>query len=100
MWAGEQLAFAQEDLHIQGHALELRVYAEDPLDGFLPSIGTLTTYQRPSGEGIRVDDGYHQGMDIPIYYDPMLSKLITYGPNREAAIALMQEPLTTIMYRG
>ncbi len=85
----QKLEFTQEDLSINGHALEIRVYAEDPLDNFMPSIGTLSTYVRPSGEGIRVDDGYEQGMQIPIYYDPMLSKLITYGKNRDEAIQLM-----------
>ncbi len=86
---GEQLAFTQEDLSINGHALEVRVYAEDPLENFAPSIGTLSTYQLPNGEGIRVDNGFEEGMEIPIYYDPMISKLITYGKNREEAIQLM-----------
>ena len=76
---GEELSFDQEDLKITGHAFELRVYAENPAEGFLPSTGTLTTYQRPEGEGIRVDDGFEEGMEIPIYYDPMIAKLITYG---------------------
>jgi len=84
-----KLAFSQTDLTIKGHALEVRVYAEDPLDNFLPSIGTLSTYKRPKGKGIRLDDGYQEGMEIPIYYDPMLSKLITYGETREEAIQLM-----------
>ena len=79
----------QEDLTITGHALELRVYAEDPLNNFLPSVGRLDTYQLPVGEGIRVDNGFEEGTDIPIYYDPMLSKLITYGKSREEAIQLM-----------
>ncbi|MEM1216897.1 MAG: acetyl-CoA carboxylase biotin carboxylase subunit, partial [Bacteroidota bacterium] len=74
---GEQLSFRQEELNITGHALELRVYAEDPLDNFLPSIGQLTTYRAPRGEGIRVDDGLEEGMEVPIYYDPMISKLVT-----------------------
>ena len=70
----------QEDLKINGHAMELRVYAEDPLNDFLPSVGYLEVlYNLPDGEGIRVDNGFEQGMDVPIYYDPMLSKLITYG---------------------
>ncbi|GLB53637.1 acetyl-CoA carboxylase biotin carboxylase subunit [Neptunitalea chrysea] len=86
---GETLPFAQEDLSIKGHALELRVYAEDSLNDFLPSVGKLITYKLPSGEGIRVDNGFEEGMDIPIYYDPMLAKLITYGKNREEAIELM-----------
>lgn len=86
---GEKLAFSQEDLQINGHALELRIYAEDPMNDFLPSVGTLNEYQVPSGKGIRVDNGFEEGMDIPIYYDPMLAKLVTYGKNREAAIQRM-----------
>jgi acetyl/propionyl-CoA carboxylase alpha subunit len=86
---GEEMAIRQEDLSIQGHAMELRVYAEDPFDGFLPSIGTLSGYRRPTGEGVRLDDGYEEGMTIPINYDPMISKLITYGRNREEAIQRM-----------
>ena len=75
---GEVLPIQQDDLKIKGHAVELRVYAEDPLNDFLPSVGHLDVYQLPVGEGVRVDNGFEQGMDIPIYYDPMLSKLITY----------------------
>ncbi|WP_350285269.1 acetyl-CoA carboxylase biotin carboxylase subunit [uncultured Croceitalea sp.] len=86
---GEKLEIKQEDLKIHGHAMELRVYAEDPLNDFLPSVGNLERYRLPVGEGIRVDNGFEEGMDIPIYYDPMLSKLITYGKTREEAIALM-----------
>ncbi|TDE43878.1 acetyl-CoA carboxylase biotin carboxylase subunit [Flavobacterium rhamnosiphilum] len=86
---GEALAIKQEDLKIKGHAMELRVYAEDPLNDFLPSVGHLDVYQLPVGEGIRVDNGFEQGMDIPIYYDPMLAKLITYGETREEAIQIM-----------
>lgn len=86
---GEALTIKQEDLEIKGHAMELRVYAEDPMNDFLPSVGHLDVYQLPVGEGIRVDNGFEQGMDIPIYYDPMLSKLITYGKTREEAIELM-----------
>ncbi len=82
---GEKLSFTQEDLKIQGHSFEVRVYAEDPANNFLPDIGTLTTYERPEGLGIRVDDGFEEGMEIPIYYDPMISKLITYGKDREEA---------------
>ena len=86
---GEQLSFSQEDLEIKGHAIEVRVYAEDPKNNFLPDIGTLQTYQRPGGIGVRVDDGFEEGMEVPIYYDPMLSKLITHGKNREEAIERM-----------
>jgi len=83
---GEALPMKQEDLKIIGHAMELRVYAEDPLNNFLPSVGTLDIYKLPVGEGVRVDNGFEEGMDVPIYYDPMLSKLITYGKSREEAI--------------
>lgn len=90
---GEALPFRQEDLQIKGHAIEIRVYAEDPENQFLPGTGTLTTYREPQGEGIRVDSGFVEGMDVPIYYDPMLSKLITYAPSREEAIQRMREAL-------
>ena len=82
---GEKLSFAQEDMKINGHSFEVRVYAEDPMNNFLPDIGTLNTYQRPEGMGVRVDDGFEEGMEIPIYYDPMISKLITHGKDREEA---------------
>lgn len=71
---------------MRGHAVELRVYAEDPMNNFLPDIGKLIQYKKPEGPGVRVDDGYEEGMDIPIYYDPMLAKLIAYGKDREEAI--------------
>lgn len=86
---GEQLSYEQEDLKINGHAIELRVYAEDPENNFLPDIGVLQTYKTPKGYGVRVDDGFEQGMEIPIYYDPMIAKLITYGKSREEAIERM-----------
>ncbi len=86
---GEALSIKQDDLKIVGHALELRVYAEDPLNDFLPSVGHLDVYKLPTGAGIRVDNGFEEHMDIPIFYDPMLSKLITYGKTREEAIQLM-----------
>ncbi len=86
---GEELTLKQKDLKINGHALELRVYAEDSLNGFLPNVGKLKTYEIPKGDNIRLDDGYQQGMEIPIYYDPMISKLITYGKDRDEAIQTM-----------
>ncbi len=97
---GEKLSFTQEDLSITGHALELRIYAEDPLNNFLPNVGTLETYIRPEGEGIRLDDGYEQGQDIPIYYDPMIAKLITYGKTREEAIGLMLTAIEDYQIEG
>jgi len=83
---GEKLSFTQEDLQMRGHAIELRVYAEDPMNNFLPDIGKLLQYKKPEGPGVRVDDGYEEGMAIPIYYDPMLAKLIAYGKDRTEAI--------------
>ena len=97
---GEVLGISQKDLKITGHALELRVYAEDPTDDFLPSVGTLERYRKPSGPGIRVDDGFEEGMEIPIYYDPMLSKLVTYGKDREEASQLMLEAINLYEVRG
>jgi acetyl-CoA carboxylase biotin carboxylase subunit len=97
---GEALTIKQEDLEIKGHAMELRVYAEDPMNDFLPSVGHLEVYQLPVGEGIRVDNGFEQGMDIPIYYDPMLSKLITYGKTREEAIELMIKAIDDYKIEG
>jgi acetyl-CoA carboxylase biotin carboxylase subunit len=83
---GEKLPFAQEDLRINGHAIEVRVYAEDPANNFLPDIGTLQTYRRPQGHGIRVDDGFEEGMAISFFYDPMIAKMICHAGSREAAI--------------
>ncbi|RBN50878.1 acetyl-CoA carboxylase biotin carboxylase subunit [Flavobacterium psychrolimnae] len=97
---GEELAIKQEDLKIKGHAMELRVYAEDPMNDFLPSVGHLDVYQLPVGEGIRVDNGFEQGMDIPIYYDPMLAKLITYGETREEAIQIMIKAIEDYRVEG
>ena len=97
---GEALPFKQEDIQIKGHAMELRVYAEDPMNDFLPSVGHLDVYQIPYGEGIRVDNGFEQGMDIPIYYDPMLAKLITYGNTREEAIQVMLQAIHNYKVEG
>ena len=97
---GEALAIKQEDLKIKGHALELRVYAEDCMNDFLPSVGLLDLYQLPTGEGIRVDNGFEQGMDVPIFYDPMLSKLITYGKSREEAIEIMLKAIDKYKIEG
>ena len=97
---GEALSMKQEDLQIQGHAMELRVYAEDPMNDFLPNVGNLEVYRLPEGEGIRVDNGIAEGMDVPIYYDPMLSKLVTYGKTREEAIEKMIEAIDQYIVKG
>lgn len=97
---GEKLRYTQDDLSIKGHAVELRVYAEDPTNNFLPSVGQLTTYQPPIGPHIRVDDGYEEGMEIPIYYDPMIAKLVTFGDTRDAAIANMKKAIDQYHIEG
>ena len=97
---GEKLSFAQDDLSINGHALELRVYAEDPEENFMPSIGTLHRYQIPEGPGIRVDHGFREGMQVPIFYDPMIAKLITYAKTRSEAIEMMKEAIQDYHIEG
>lgn len=97
---GEALAFTQAQVPLHGHAIELRVYAEDAMQGFLPSIGSLNVYRPPVGEGIRVDDGYAEGLTVPIHYDSMLSKLITYGETREQAIQRMIAAIQSYRIEG
>lgn len=97
---GKELTFKQEDIQFKGHAIEIRVYAEDPANNFLPDIGTLEKYVRPEGEFVRLDDGFEEGMDIPIYYDPMISKLITYGKDRQEAIEHMIKAIDNYLIIG
>ncbi len=97
---GNKLSFCQEDLKINGHAIEIRVCAEDPANNFLPDIGKLVKYAPPKGPGVRVDDGMEQGMDIPIYYDPMIAKLIAYGANRDEAIRRMTRAIDEYEIEG
>jgi acetyl-CoA carboxylase biotin carboxylase subunit len=98
--AGEAIPFAQADLRQRGHAIECRLYAEDPANGFLPSIGTLTCYQPAHGPGVRVDDGIETGSRITPWYDPMLAKLITWGADREEAIRKMDRALRDTVVLG
>jgi len=104
--AGERLPFGQDDLRLDGHAIEARVYAEDPLRGFLPSIGRLAYYREPTpaaldGTGrLRVDSGVVEGSEISLYYDPMIAKLCTHGDDRDSAIAAMQAALDAYYVRG
>jgi len=97
---GHPISFQQEDLHIQGHALELRVYAEDASAGFLPATGTLHRYRPPVGPGIRVDDGVEEGSEVAIHYDPMLAKLVVHAPTREAAIDRALRAIDTYEIHG
>ena len=97
---GHPLAFTQADLSIHGHAVESRVYAEDPSNNFLPAPGHLTQHIPPSGHGVRLDAGVEEGADIPIYYDPMISKLSTWGETRLEAIRRMARALDEYQIAG
>lgn len=97
---GEPLPFRQEDVTMRGHAIELRVCAEDPEHDFLPSTGVLSRYLPPEGDGIRVDDGYREGMEVPVYYDPLLSKLIVHSNTRSEAIEKMISAIDNYQVEG
>ena len=98
--AGEKLALAQHDVSLTGWAMESRVYAEDPFRNFMPSIGRLSGYREPKGEGVRVDSGVYEGGEVSMHYDPMISKLITYGDDRGQAIDRMVDALDAYYIRG
>lgn len=98
--AGEKLPFRQEDVVIRGHALECRIYAEDPANNFFPSPGKITALHQPSGPGIREDCGVYQGWTVPLDYDPMLSKLIAYAPDRRTSIERMRRALDEYFIGG
>ena len=98
--AGEKLTLQQSEIKPKGWAMEARVYAEDPSRGFLPSIGRLTRYQEPEGEGVRVDSGIAEGGEISMFYDPMIAKLITHGQTREEAIDRLAEALDGYVIDG
>jgi acetyl-CoA carboxylase biotin carboxylase subunit len=97
---GKHLGIKQEELTIRGHAIEARIYAEDPENNFLPDVGKLKTYRLPQGNGVRVDDGFEEGMDIPIFYDPMIAKLITFGVDRHEAINKMTRAIDEYQISG
>jgi acetyl-CoA carboxylase, biotin carboxylase subunit len=97
---GERLPFRQQDVSIRGHAIECRVYAEDPDNNFFPSPGKITRLLQPAGPGIREDAGIYEGWTVPLDYDPMLSKLIAYGPDRRTAIARMRRALDEYFIGG
>mmetsp|Transcript_3261 Transcript_3261/g.2201 ORF Transcript_3261/g.2201 Transcript_3261/m.2201 type:complete len:180 (-) Transcript_3261:613-1152(-) len=98
--AGYPLAIKQDDVKIKGHSIEYRVYAEDPSRKFLPSIGFLEKFREPSGENIRIDTGVEEGSEISMYYDPMISKLITWGETREKACNLLGKAMDEYIVRG
>lgn len=97
---GEKLSFGQDDLKINGHSIELRIYAEDPANNFLPDTGNLITYRPPDGPGIRVDSGYEEGMDIPVFYDPMIAKMTVHAATREEAIQKMIRAIDDFQLEG
>ena len=97
--AGEKLSFRQEDITIKGHAIECRINAEDPKT-FMPSPGLITLYHPPGGPGVRIDSHVYSGYRVPPYYDSMIGKLITFGADRNAAIARMKNALTEIVIEG
>ena len=97
---GRPLPWRQEDLRQRGHAIECRVYAEDPAGGFLPQAGPLLLYREPSGPGIRIDSGVEEGADVPVQYDPMLAKLIAHGETRARAIERAVAALRTFPILG
>ena len=98
--AGEPFPFSQDHFSQRGHAIECRVYAEDPANGFLPSTGKLLQYIEPHGPGIRLDSGFTLGNEVTHFYDPLLAKLIVYAENRETAIQRMQEALKNFIVHG
>ena len=96
----EPLPFSQDKIKIQGHAIELRLYAEDPENNFLPAAGPLLTYRMPDGDGIRVENGFVQGMAVTSAFDPMLAKLIVFGKNRKNSIELASRALNDVIVLG
>jgi acetyl-CoA carboxylase, biotin carboxylase subunit len=98
--AGERLPFGQDDVGIRGHAIECRIYAEDPNNNYFPSPGRITLLLEPSGPGIRIDSGMYEGWHVPIDYDPLLAKLIGYGTDREQACARLRRALSEYFVGG
>src|SRR5206468_4601334 len=98
--AGEKLPFGQDAVKHDGWAIEARVYAEDPTRNFLPSIGRLVRYREPEGDGIRLDTGVFEGAEISVYYDPLITKLVAYGPDRGTAIDRLRGALDDFYIAG
>jgi acetyl-CoA carboxylase biotin carboxylase subunit len=98
--SGEEIPFAQEDVGIEGHAIECRITSEDPYHGFLPSTGVVSHLQVPTGPGVRWDGGIQDGFEVSLHYDPLLAKLIVHAPTRDAAIARMTRALDELVVVG
>ena len=97
---GEPLTLQQEDIQPQGHAIECRIYAEDPYRDFVPSTGTLLRWRPPSGPGLRLDSGVSEGQEVSIYYDSMLAKLVAWSPERDLALRRMEAALSQFLVLG
>ncbi|MEP7197727.1 MAG: acetyl-CoA carboxylase biotin carboxylase subunit [Saprospiraceae bacterium] len=97
---GEKIPFTQDSITINGHAIEIRICAEDSYNNFMPSIGIINTYISPTGPGIRLDDSYKKGMEIPVQYDPMIGKLIAHGNNRQEAIKKLSKAINEMKIEG
>jgi acetyl/propionyl-CoA carboxylase alpha subunit len=97
---GNKISIDQKDLKISGHALECRIYAEDASENFMPSVGKIFHYKAPSGPGVRLDSGFEEGAEITIHYDPLISKLVTWGTNRENSINRMKRALIEYQIAG
>jgi len=98
--AGERLPLSQEEIAPSGHAVEARLYAEDPAAGFLPSTGTVRVYREPSGPGVRVDSGVREGVEVGTSFDPLLAKVIAHGPDRDVALDRLDRALATFALAG
>ncbi len=98
--AGKKLALKQSDIRRTGHAIECRIYAEDPENNFLPSVGKIQRLREPAGPGVRVDSGVYQGYEVPVFYDPLIAKLLTWAPDRKFAIQRMRRALLEYSITG
>ncbi len=97
---GEKLSFTQDEIIQRGHSIECRIYAEDAAAGFVPSVGKLASYQEPAGPGVRIDSGFVAGDTVPVYYDPLIAKLVSYGRDRTEAIFCMRRALSEYTVHG
>jgi acetyl/propionyl-CoA carboxylase alpha subunit len=98
--SGEELTIRQDEVHGRGHAVECRIYAEDPYNNFVPSVGMLQKWLPPSGPGLRLDSGVAQGQEVSTHYDPMLAKLIAWGPDRPSSLRRMDLALSQFPVLG
>jgi acetyl-CoA carboxylase biotin carboxylase subunit len=98
--SGFHLEYSQDDIRPQGASIECRIYAEDPKNNFLPSLGKITRFKNPEGPWVRVENYVYRGYDIPVYYDPLIAKVVTWGSDRKSAIARMSRALGEYIIEG